>query len=359
MSNAYTLEVNVTKECNFACSYCFEGAHCREFTDISERVDDVKVAIKTMFDDGWFNETFGSILIVFWGGEPVLRPDILRSFVDEYKDDERIAFLMYSNGTTPEVIIDIFDCVKKKFEIQISYDGQPIHDMNRPDLMGEPTGAGAREAIKKLKDAGFTTLVKSTLRTSDMKYMPEVWDDFKSFGEELGEIIQYSPTIEHKKNFNTKDMEGYEIALKKIVLKELEFFKEHGQFLLAWVDGDKRQCTLYQVGCFVDVDGGLYYCHGCPYENECGNLWFGDISDDNLIDIMKNNYMRFKPREAEACEQCTASTCLNCNVVKYINSDMDDFIDRWYDYTCVPVLCDYYKLFGKYNEVLRRLIRRE
>lgn len=358
MSDAFTIEVNVTKECNFACSYCFEGAHCRELTDISGRIDDIKAAIEKMFADDWFNEVFGSVLIVFWGGEPTLRPDILRSFVNEYKDDERVAFLMYSNGTTPEVVVDIFEPVKNKFEIQISYDGQPIHDMNRPDLTGTPTGARAREAIKILKDAGFTTMVKSTLRTSDMKHLPEVWDDIKSFGEEIGQFIQYSPTIEHKKDFDPNDMVNFEASLKKIVLKEVEFYKEHGQFLLSWVNGDKRQCTLYQVGFFVDVDGGLYYCHGCPYENECGNLWFGDIAEDNLIDIIKDNYEKFKPREAKDCELCPASMCLNCNVVKYINSDKDDFIDRWYDYTCVPVLCDYYRLFGKYNEVLRRLIRR-
>jgi sulfatase maturation enzyme AslB (radical SAM superfamily) len=348
----------VTKECNFACSYCFEGEHCRQIEDIKDKVDDIKTAISNLFEDEWFNEKFGSILLVLWGGEPTLRPDILQSFVDEYKDDERVAFMMYSNGSRPDIIMDIFEPVKEKFEVQISYDGNPIHDKNRKNMLGGSTSTLAREAIRRLKKEGFKTLVKSTLRTSDIKHMVEVWDDFKSLSIENNELINYAPTIEYKKDFDPKDLEDFEDVLKKIVVREAEHFKEHGKFLFAWVDGAKKHCNLFQEGLFVDVDGGLYYCHGCPYESECGQMWFGDITDDCLTDYMKDNYMKFRPRENKACEQCIASTCLNCNVVNYINSDMDEFIDRWYDFECTPVLCDYYKLFGKYNEVLRRLLRR-
>lgn len=273
------------------------------------------------------------------------------------KDGTRIAFLMYSNGSNYEKVIDIFEPVKRKFEIQISYDGQPIHDLRRKDIAGAPTSARAREAIRELKKAGFTTLIKSTLKTEDSKYLPEVWDDFNSLREEI-EDIRYSPTIEHKKDFDPNDLVDFENSLKKLVLKEKDFYRENERFLWSWIDATKSQCTLFRVGLFVDVDGGLYYCHGCPYEDECGNLWFGEIGDPELLNMMKNNYMMFKPRTVNECKNCVATMCLNCNVVKYINSNMDEFIDRWYDYTCVPTLCEYYKLFGKYNEVLRRLLRR-
>jgi sulfatase maturation enzyme AslB (radical SAM superfamily) len=359
MNRLYSLEINVTKECNFACSYCFEGAHCRDTGDISDRVDDIKKTVSTLFADEWFNDNFGLINLIFWGGEPTLRPDILKSFVDEYKDDDRVTFLMYSNGSRPDVILDIFEDVKDKFEVQISYDGQPIHDIRRKDIAGAPTSARAREAIKVLHEAGFATMVKSTIKTEDFKYFVEAWEDIKSLGEELGEYVGYSPTIEHKKDFDASDLVGFEKILKVWVKKEMEFYEEHGRFNLTWTDGNKTQCKLFQEGMFVDVDGGLYYCHGCPYEDECENLWFGDISDDNLTDVVKNHYKMFEPRHVDACEKCTASVCLNCNVVKYINSNKEEFIDRWYDFTSAPTLCDFYRLFGKYNEVLRRLLRRK
>ena len=141
MNKPYTLEINVTKECNFACSYCFEGAHCRQTEDVADRVDDIKKAVSDMFADDWFNENFGLVRITFWGGEPTLRPDILQSFVDEYLEDERVGFLMYSNGSRPDIIKEIFEPVKERFEVQISYDGQPIHDLRRKDIAGAPTSA--------------------------------------------------------------------------------------------------------------------------------------------------------------------------------------------------------------------------
>ncbi|MCK5139807.1 MAG: hypothetical protein KAQ85_08200, partial [Thermodesulfovibrionia bacterium] len=68
----YNLELTVTDECNFACTYCFEGEECQKTTTL-DCVDDIFSAIEKMFQSDWFNETFEGVKIGFWGGEPTLR----------------------------------------------------------------------------------------------------------------------------------------------------------------------------------------------------------------------------------------------------------------------------------------------
>ncbi len=266
---------------------------------------------------------------------------------------------MYSNGYIVDELIDIFNGIEERLNLQISYDGNPIHDKQRLHRNGGLTSDTIKNNVKKLLESGIKPSLKSTIVLSDLKHFDEAWQDIKDFGLETGHLFRYSPTIEYHDGETPLDFLGeFEDSLKRYVKKELHNIKDGNKPVLGWLGNDKSKCGFTTSGLFVDIDGGIYYCHGCSYVEDPSVFRFSELGDINLIEKLKSNKEDFRPVYNQTCDMCIASVCLGCNVVKYINSSKDGFFDRWNDYTCQENLCEYYKLFGKYDEVLKRLTRR-
>ena len=95
IQDMYSVELTVTSNCNFKCSYCCEGDAC----DVDSTFDDVD-SLFEMIDgllvDDWFLSVFSGVSIGFWGGEPTLKPSIIRKVVEKYKDNHLIHFFIYT-----------------------------------------------------------------------------------------------------------------------------------------------------------------------------------------------------------------------------------------------------------------------
>ena len=103
---------------------------------------------------------------------------------------------------------------------------------------------------------------------------------------------------------------------------------------------------------FVDVDGSLKYCHGCGY-HDSPELSFGSVYDSDIVDKIKYNSDRFVSyKYNEQCDKCYTKICYTCNVSKYIHSKKSDFMDRWYDFSCQPQQCSYFREITKYRMAL-------
>ena len=355
----FSFEINITKQCNFNCTYCFEGNHCDLTNDIGDNLSLVFDKIDELLNDDWWRENYDIMNIVFWGGEPTLRPLIIEEIVEKYKDNDKVRFMMYTNGYIVDGIIKTFTCIKDKFEIQVSYDGSPIHDINRQTKLGELTSDAIKKNVRRLVNGGFEVSLKSTIKISELKYFDEAWEDIKNISQELNYPFRYSPTLEYHDETTMEYYDEFESSLKRYVKKEVESLRNNNPPYLSWLNANKNKCAFSTAGMFVDIDGGIYYCHGCSYVEDPSDFKFSDLSDKDFLQKVKSNKVNFIPEQNSECDVCSASTCLACNVSKYINSSKEDFFDRWNDYTCQTNLCKYYKLFGKYNEVLNRIIRRK
>jgi sulfatase maturation enzyme AslB (radical SAM superfamily) len=78
----YNIELTTTQDCNFRCKYCFEND--KETPDknlIQTNLPFVKNQLQKLFNDDWFNNKFESFQIVFWGGEPSLNINIIKSWI--------------------------------------------------------------------------------------------------------------------------------------------------------------------------------------------------------------------------------------------------------------------------------------
>ena len=363
----FSIELTTTQACNYACEYCFEN-DCTVPDDnkLTKDIDIVVLKLKSLLDDKWFDDTFETVQLTFWGGEPTLNKNVVNRIVDEFGSHDKVGFYIYTNGSRIDTILPSLIKMngKKigsvpKFSIQISYDGLPVHDMRRKHKDGKPTSSDARTAMEILHVHGIEFSLKSTLSHKDFKYLPQIWDNFYDLNKIFG--VNYALTVDYHNIEVQKYLDDLEKSMLEIAKKEYMFYKENGKFLSNIFSSNKRFCSAGKRMLTVDVDGQLYLCHGCCY-SECSNeLSSGNFFEDDLKTIIQNNYKTFNETERyiDECENCVALTCLRCNVKKYECSNKPIFLDRWHDYPAQPDLCLYYKLTGRIGRALIEVLREE
>lgn len=120
----------LTRRCNLACPYCFEGGQAPE-GDMSEETADLLAAMieREYLAKGW------RVDMDFYGGEPLLRPDLIRRIAEPLRAAGGGLFHgnMVSNGTLLNRAV-MTDLAALGIEsVKVTLDGPPrVHDRYRP-----------------------------------------------------------------------------------------------------------------------------------------------------------------------------------------------------------------------------------
>jgi len=359
---SFSVEVTLTEGCNWNCEYCFEGVEkkTKKVHMLNKNPKPLLDFIDNMMESDWFKDRFDYLNIDFWGGEPTLNLKLMNLILQKYKDEERVRFFIYTNGSKMEDLIPLIlplkdlDCKgKEKILVQVSYDGNPIHDLRRLDCNGKQTSRIVKSALSLLFKNDIPCQLKSTLMSKDFKYMSECWDDIHTLRKQYGESMNYAPTIDYyTTSYNEEHYKDLERNLLDIAKKEILNSKERNKFTLSWFSSPhKSVCGSGKSMFAVDINGNVHFCHGCIYGNQ---LCYANIyQDEKLLDRLKRNYdmLDFKVYNDE-CERCEATVCLRCNYLKYKTSKKNKFTDKFYDLTAQPDLCRYYKLIGKISRAI-------
>lgn len=357
--SAFSIEVTTTDSCNFDCDYCFEREFNVTRSILDKNYDTLVERMNELIDSEWLDTIADDIQITFWGGEPSLNLTMIEDIVRDFKDDKRISFFIYTNGSRIEELLPTLMSVKPRFRVQVSYDGLPIHDLRRTDRKGEKTSHIIRKAITLLKENGIPFGLKSTVMYEDFKYIPEAWDDIYKLKQEFDKGIKYALTVDYH-NIKVLDyIDEIEEALLKISRKEIKYHKETEEFLSNIFSSSKRICQTDRM-ITIDTKGKVYFCHGCIYSDVSEKLHFTDIFDDDFVKKVEDNFNKFsKGKEVpiEECSECVALSCLRCSVKKFENSSKSDLVEKWYDYPCQKDLCSYYKLIGKIGRAMFEIIK--
>jgi len=364
----YALEITTTEGCNFECSYCFEKGTSPNVFD-SKNSDLLIKRINEILDNEWFKEKYEGLKIVFWGGEPTMNMDLCEKIIEEFEDNDKVCFFMYTNGSTMSYFIDILKRVHSKpfidkdvtkFNVQVSYDGNPINDNCRvPRAKDCLSSIIVRNAIELLHKNNIKFGLKATLSWDSFKWLPIVWQDFYNLYKEYGENIKYSVTVD----YYDVQFKKYEDTVRKAILniahKEILFYRQYGAFLSNIFSNNKAICATGRGMATIDTKGNITYCHGCLYSKTDFN--YTSIFDDDFIECIKKSHDQFERYDIEPdeCKDCIAGLCLRCNVRKHDASNKKEFLDRWFDYTSQEQLCEYYKLVGKIGAALRLLLRED
>jgi len=247
-----------------------------------------------------------------------------------------------------------------KFRFQISYDGNPIHDLCRKTITGKPTSQTVLKNIDYLISKGLKTTLKATCPVEYIRYIPECWDDINILYNKHKKNIAYALTLDYHTKLSKEDLKEAEAMLIIIAKKEYKFYKKHGHFLSNMFTKNKRLCSAGSNMAAIDVDGKVYFCHGAIYCDKKDELQYTSIYDNNFNDKLKKMYDLIPiPKELKQCENCVAIMCLKCNVMKYVSSKKTNLVDKFHDFLSQPDQCEYYKIAGRIGRGLLSIIEEE
>ncbi|NCC23901.1 MAG: heme b synthase [Deltaproteobacteria bacterium] len=173
----------ITRSCNLACKHCRAEAHEEPYPDELD-TNEAKALIDT------FPET-GSPIIIFTGGEPLLRPDIFE--LVGYATSKGLRCVMAPNGTlvNPENARKMISAGVQRCSISLDGPTAELHD----DFRGVP-GAFERSlaGIRHLKGAGLPFQVNTTVTRQNLGHFREIFDLAKGLGAAAWHIFLLVPT---------------------------------------------------------------------------------------------------------------------------------------------------------------------
>ena len=161
----------VTRSCNLACKHCRAEAHSEPYPGEAD-TKTAKAFIDTLPE-------VGSPIIIFTGGEPLLRPDIFE--LASYARDKGMRAVMAPNGTliTAEKAKLLAESGIQRCSISIDGADAASHDAFR----GVP-GAfeGALQGIAYLREAGVPFQVNTTVTKGNLAHFKRIF----ALAEKLG-----------------------------------------------------------------------------------------------------------------------------------------------------------------------------
>ncbi|NJB67607.1 heme b synthase [Desulfobaculum xiamenense] len=173
----------ITRSCNLACKHCRAEAHTEPYPgELS--TDEAKALIDT------FPET-GSPIIIFTGGEPMMRkdwPELVR-----YAKGKDLRCVMAPNGTliTPETAREMKDAGIERVSISIDGPDATSHDAFRGV---EGAFAASMRGIEYLKQAGLEFQINTTVTKGNLGMFRDIFHLCEKIGAAAWHIFLLVPT---------------------------------------------------------------------------------------------------------------------------------------------------------------------
>ena len=155
---------NVTRRCNLHCIHCYAKAENKEFANELSTKEG-----KALIDD---LAAFGCPVILFSGGEPLIRKDLPE--LSEYAASKGIRVVISTNGTL--INKEMARLLKK---VGVSYVGVSIDGMEEVhDRFRGVKGAfrAALSGIKYCQEAGIKTGIRFTISRINFREIPAIFD---------------------------------------------------------------------------------------------------------------------------------------------------------------------------------------
>lgn len=329
------IDISTTSACNYGCKYCSEGLCSEE--EAKARIPNAKskvsvTDIRLLINSVRADRPDEQFTLGFWGGEPLLNWKFCKEVMNEFKDDNKIVFLYYTNGYFIERYLEelkefLAVLGKDRLLMQISYDGKAINDVARVTKKGESTSDTCIKAYNLLKDNGFQVKYKSTL---PIEHCDKLFACFKEFADQG---ISYFPTPDVAHWYDTETIDRNMDALARNLTQIAQYIYEHRMdpAMFRWFQRSKAKCA---AGCgyvALDVDGMVVPCHSAMFDGEV-HRW-GNVRDIDIWDTCKTKFveyeeMRKKINTGPQCSSCDALYCMTCPAHTY-DLLQGSYEERW------------------------------
>lgn len=324
--------LHLTERCNLDCTYC---VNCKKNSDMSEEV--MYKACDLAFSKG------NGAGICFFGGEPLLKKDLIYKAVDycgklSRDTGKKIRYKMTTNGTLLDK--DFIDfAARNKIEIGLSFDGK-AQDICRRYINGN----GTRSDLEKISGQ---LLRKMPLTYAMLTLSPDAVDMFCEsvvYLHDLG-FKRVTSTIAYgyRVNWTEEKLERLREQFIKIAEFYSRLFEKGERFFFSPFDSKIRECIsgynpaerchLGYRQMPVSTVGKLY---ACTQFMEDENYCFGDVFSG--IDVKKQLEIAKQSRTPEECKECELNTrCTNsCGCMNRLETGNEN--------TVSPVQCAYERM---------------
>ena len=316
--------VTLTSNCNLKCKYCYEKC-CKDFgVDLGGLQIDYGVPSSISYDLvelERFCEKDPDTSIVFYGGEPLLRIDLLEEVMERVVAKK---FILQTNG----LLLDQLDQkhLKRLDAILVSVDGGK-------DLTDHYRGEGIYERVfqnlRLIRAKGFVGEVIARMTVGrETRIDREVWSLLS--GEGLLDSVhwQLDALFWHndydKEAFSKWAKDEYNPRVRRLIDRWVEHMKKHGEVLriypligitqsLLLNEPTKLRCGAGWAMFNIQTDGRIT---PCPVMAGMKDFYLGDIRDTDPRDLASKEVSVSEP-----CTDCSTyplcgGRCLYANVTK-------------------------------------------
>jgi radical SAM protein with 4Fe4S-binding SPASM domain len=202
-----------TVGCNLACSHCRRLEVSRELSKLDLSTEDSKGFIATLPETG-------RPILVFSGGEPLMRPDVFE--LAEFAVGVGLPIALATNGTimSPEMAARIRDVGFRR--VSVSFDGPdaPTHDAFR----GEGSFAKSVAGVNMLRAAGVSVQINTTVARHNYRKLDDTYRLALELGSDALHVFMLVPVGCGMELDPSVMLEGqeYEDALNWIYERSLE-----------------------------------------------------------------------------------------------------------------------------------------
>lgn len=336
------LMLEVTTDCNLRCNYCvyrriIDHSRLNRQTDM-----DLRTALAAM--DFYFAHSGNKECrsVSFYGGEPLIRFDFIRSCVDYLKNrtnPNALSFSITTNGTliTPEIAEYFF---KNNFSVLLSIDGpKEIHDIYREDNYGNGSFIRAMNGLRLLYEyfgeeserIGLSMVYSPPYSEEKIKKIAEMWTDKTIKRSTYASITYPAPGTINRAYTKSSDNSLLNWATWNLLnscrtgkdyhpLVEAIYTKKLARLIQRPIY--KRPLNKYYInGCcapcarrmYIATDGNIFICEKMMNPILLGDVWSG-------IDIKKAKKVFIDDYEEESIKKCAKCWAINICELCYVHS---------------------------------------
>lgn len=356
----------ISEDCNLACTYCFE-LDGRRSVHMTKEV--ARKGVKFLVDNALENGN-DHIDVMFFGGEPWLKPDIVEEiFVYGLELTRKYNLRFYSSMVTNATILteEIERIVRTyrdvaNFNMQLSVDGiKEVHDTYRITRAGRGSFDTIEKNIWRWKALFADCPERLNIHgCSNHDTLPFLFENYLFFKEKWDfSSIWFMPI--HSETWDDDDLRVYDEQLGKIRDYILDEIKRTGQLdaLYGYAPLDRSlacdgfssaPCGAGKFFVSFTAEGEIFPCHQFYFNDKEKETKIGDL--DNGIDFQKvalfNNYGNEDLSCSKLDPDCDAYQCYRCIAENWgQNGSILSTVD------CLGVRCKMSKIERKFQVELK------
>lgn len=340
INHAYLM---VTEFCPLRCEYCY----IKDRATMNEFPYEWMEKIKHMFT------CFNKPRLVFFGGEPLVKVDLIKKIVENYSND--FQFQVVTNGCVNfhKFMDEVYEPYRNNFDVQISWDGNTA---TRPFVNGDKTYESVYSNIIEELEKGRILVGRAVLNEDSVKCFYQTFDTYRMLNRKYKFGGDF--TIAHQPSFKESYAKNLYNQTKMIFQSIREDFHKDERLyipdlLLKIITNiiEQKEVISCDIGTHVVIkpNGDIYPCTILSQQDERFKL--GNLNTNVDTEIITD--LRYKSKCQKDC--AFKSLCDGgCRYERIIN-----FPNNWKCEVCSHS-CDIYEsLYNVTKEFLDSLNEEE